>query len=124
MSHAQYSAHMGGLMKTLDRRYLATHPAGNERAESLMHLTLPDGVDVENNPDGTRPKVTLKATADTYGTLLAVLSELHDQDTGEIAMAMVFNASGVEITPPWSWPRTSRCAPITCGTCFRPPFPR
>ncbi|MCG2623154.1 hypothetical protein LVY72_14745 [Arthrobacter sp. I2-34] len=87
--------HAGGRLKTLDRQYLATHPAGNEQAEFLMHLPLPDGVDVGNNQDG--PRVTLKATANTYRTMPAVLGELHVQDSGGIAMPMVFNAAGEEI---------------------------
>lgn len=82
------SAHMRR-MRTLDRNYLANHPAGDEQAVFTVHLTLPESVDVPNNPDGTRPQVTLKATSDTYGNLLSLLSYVHDEDLNDNVMALL-----------------------------------
>lgn len=87
-SAAPGSAHMVA-MRTLDRNYLATHPAGDELATFNISLSLPASVDVPNNPDGTRPQVSLKATSDTYGNLLGVLSYVHDMDINELVMAIL-----------------------------------
>mgnify|MGYP003407467069 FL=1 len=84
----QGSAHMVA-MRTLDRNYLATHPAGDKRAEFSISLGLPASVDVPNNPDGTRPQVSLKASSDTYGNLLGVLSYVHDMEINELVMAIL-----------------------------------
>ncbi|HEX9225854.1 MAG TPA: hypothetical protein VF885_04240 [Arthrobacter sp.] len=76
-------------MRTLDRNYLATHPAGDDLAAFNISLSIPASVDVPNNPDGTRPQISLKATSDTYGNLLGVLSYVHDMDINELAMAIL-----------------------------------
>lgn len=78
-----------GSMRTLDHNYLASHPVGDQLAEFEVSIPLPESVDVPNNPDGTRPKITLKATSDTYGNLLGVLSYLHDEDISENILALV-----------------------------------
>lgn len=80
-------------MRTLDRKYLATHPAGEEPAVFEVSIDLPASVDVPNNPDGTRPQVTLKATSDTYGNLLGILGYVHGVEVGQnIVMLVVENA--------------------------------
>lgn len=76
-------------MRTLDRNYLATHPTGDEPAVFTVSLDLPESVNVPNNPDGTRPQVTLKATSDTYGNLLGVLGYVHDEDMADNVFALV-----------------------------------
>ena len=76
-------------MRTLDRNYLAAHPAGDEPAVFTVSLTLPGSVDVPNNPDGTRPQVSLKATSDTYGNLLGLLSYIHDEEVPDNVMAIL-----------------------------------
>ena len=67
-------------MRTLDRNYLAAHPAGDEKAVISLSVPVPDAVDVPANPDGTRPRITLKVTGDTYGLVLAALEHLHDDE--------------------------------------------
>ncbi|QOD05971.1 hypothetical protein [Pseudarthrobacter sp. BIM B-2242] len=80
-------------MRTLDRKYLATHPAGEEPAVFEVSIDLPASVDVPNNPDGTRPQVTLKATSDTYANLLGILGYVHGVEVGQnIVMLVVENA--------------------------------
>lgn len=76
-------------MRTLDRKYLAAHPAGDEPAVFTVSLDLPSSVDVPNNPDGTRPQITLNATSDTYGNLLGLLSYVHDEDLNDNVMALL-----------------------------------
>lgn len=76
-------------MRTLDRNYLAAHPAGAEPAKFSVTVDLPRSVDVPNNPDGTRPKVTLDASSDTYGNLLGLLSYVHDEDIHDNIMAIL-----------------------------------
>jgi hypothetical protein len=76
-------------MKTLDHDYLASHPAGDQLAEFNVSIPLPESVDVPNNPDGTRPKVSMKATSDTYGNLLGALSYIHDEDVSANILALV-----------------------------------
>lgn len=78
-------------MRTLDRKYLASHPAGDELATFNVSLSLPTSVDVPNNPDGTRPQVSLKATSDTYGNLLGVLSYVHDMEISELIMGILLD---------------------------------
>lgn len=80
-------------MRTLDRNYLAAHPAGDEPAIFEVSIEVPESVDVPNNPDGTRPQVSLKATSDTYGNLLGILHYMHGVDTGQnIVMLTIENA--------------------------------
>lgn len=80
-------------MRTLDRKYLATHPIGDEPAVFEVRIEVSKSVDVPNNPDGSRPQVTLKATSDTYGNLLGILGYMHGVDTGQnIVMLAIENA--------------------------------
>lgn len=76
-------------MRTLDRNYLATHPAGDTPAEFNVSIPLRASVDVPDNADGTRPRVSLKATSDTYANLLTVLSYVHDEEVNENAFAIL-----------------------------------
>ncbi|WP_354214655.1 hypothetical protein [Arthrobacter sp. UYCo732] len=76
-------------MRTLDRNYLAAHPTGEEPAVFTLNLTLPESIDVPNNPDGTRPQVTLKATSDTYGNLLGLLGYIHDEEVHDNVWAIL-----------------------------------
>lgn len=79
-----------GAMRTLDRKYLAAHPEGEEKAVISLSVPVPTSVDVPANPDGTRPRITLKVTGDTYGLVLAALEHLHDDDEGaELFVALV-----------------------------------
>jgi hypothetical protein len=78
-----------GSMRTLDRNYLAANPAGDEKAVISLSIPVPGAVDVPANPDGTRPRVTLKATGDTYGLVLAALEHLHEDDGDELLVALV-----------------------------------
>lgn len=83
------SAHIGP-MRTLDRKFLAENPAGDEKAVISLSIPVPDAVDVPANPDGTRPRITLKATGDTYALVLAALQHLHDDEEGtELFMALL-----------------------------------
>lgn len=75
-------------MRTLDRKYLAANPAGDEKAVISLSIPVPDAVDVPANPDGTRPRITFKATGDTYGLVLAALEHLHE-DEGELLVALL-----------------------------------
>lgn len=87
-------------MRTLDRTYLATHPAGDETATFSISMPVPASVDVPDNPDGTRPKITLKATSDTYSNLLGILSYVHDEDVAENAVLLVVhNVDEKELAP-------------------------
>lgn len=70
------AAHIG-FMRTLDKQYLATHPAGDEKAEFTLAATTPEGM-LPLNPDGTRPQITVKVVAGTYSAALGTLSHLHD----------------------------------------------
>lgn len=80
-------------MRTLDRKYLATHPVGDEPAVFEVSIEVPESMDLPNNPDGTRPQVTLKATSDTYGNLLGLLGYVHGVDVGQnIVMLVIENA--------------------------------
>lgn len=87
MSSFARSAHME-TVKTLDRNYLATHPAGEERAELTLSHPVPGRIDVPENPDGTRPKVSLSVTGDTYRQVLATLTALHE-DGGEELLGLL-----------------------------------
>lgn len=75
-------------MRTLDRDYLAVHPAGDEPAEFTVSIPVPASIDVPNNADGTRPQVTLNATSDTYGNLLGILGYAHDVDVAENVLVL------------------------------------
>lgn len=76
-------------MRTLDRKYLAANPAGDEKAVISLSVPVPTSVDVPANPDGTRPRITLKATGDTYGLVLAALEHLHEDDGAELFVALL-----------------------------------
>lgn len=78
-----------GSMRTLDRDYLASHPAGDELAEFNVSIPVPASFDVPDNPDGTRPQISMKATSDTYGNLLGILSYVHDEEVAENILALV-----------------------------------
>lgn len=66
-----------GVMRTLDREYLATHPEGDEKANFKLIVNVPSRLEVKNNPDGTRPSITVDVTADNYLTALTLLTEMH-----------------------------------------------
>lgn len=83
-------------MRTLDRNYLAAHPAGDAPAEFTVSVDLPTSVDVPNNPDGTRPKITLDATSDTYANLLGLLSYVHDEDVHDNVVALILENTDEE----------------------------
>lgn len=76
-------------MRTLDRNYLAAHPAGDEPAKFNVTIDIPASVDVPNNPDGTRARITLDATSDTYANLLGLLSYVHDEEVHDNVMALL-----------------------------------
>ncbi|QOT19625.1 hypothetical protein [Paenarthrobacter sp. YJN-5] len=76
-------------MRTLDRKYLAENPAGDEKAVISLSIPVTDAVDVPANPDGTRPRVALKATGDTYALVLAALQFLHDDEGAEVFEALL-----------------------------------
>ncbi|GAA4033435.1 hypothetical protein GCM10023063_16350 [Arthrobacter methylotrophus] len=78
-------------MRTLDRKYLAANPAGDEKAAISLSVPVPTSVEVPANPDGTRPRITLKATGDTYALVLAALQHLHEDDGDELFEALVFD---------------------------------
>lgn len=78
-------------MRTLDRKYLAANPAGDEKAVISLSVPVPTGVEVPDNPDGTRPRITLKATGDTYGLVLAALGHLHEDDGDELFEALIYD---------------------------------
>lgn len=65
-------------MRTFDRQYLATHPLGDEKAEFTLSVNVPDSAGVPLNPDGSKPQVTLKVTADTYQSALTLLVQMHE----------------------------------------------
>ncbi|MCC3299408.1 hypothetical protein [Arthrobacter caoxuetaonis] len=64
-------------MRTLDREYLATHPEGDEKANFKLTVNVPSSLDVKDNPDGTRPSITVDVTAETYLVAISLLSEMH-----------------------------------------------
>lgn len=78
-------------MRTLDRKYLAANPAGDEKAVISLSVPVPTGVEVPDNPDGTRPRITLKATGDTYGLVLAALEHLHEDEGDELFEALIYD---------------------------------
>jgi hypothetical protein len=103
-------------MRTLDRNYLASNPTGDTKAEFAISLELPASVDVANNPDGTRPHVSLKATSGTYGDLLGSLSFIHDMDLNELATAILLeNVADEKLASP----ETMREAASEVVTPFR-----
>jgi hypothetical protein len=75
----------------LDRKYLAANPEGDEKAVISLSVPVPTAVEVPDNPDGTRPRITLKATGDTYGLVLAALEHLHDDDGEELFEALIYD---------------------------------
>jgi hypothetical protein len=85
---AAVSAHMG-FMRTLDRNYLATHPKGDEKATLTLELSIPASIDIPNNPDGTRPAVTLKATGGTYLQLAQALSGINEDEGTDLLNELV-----------------------------------
>lgn len=65
-------------MRTLNPNWLRTNPV-DEQAQISSEVAIPDSVeDVQNNPDGTRPKVTIDMTAEFYMDILTTLSTLAD----------------------------------------------
>lgn len=78
-------------MRTLDRKYLAANPAGDEKAVISLSVPVPTNVEVPANPDGTRPRITLKATGDTYALVLAALQHLHEDDGEELFEALIYD---------------------------------
>jgi len=76
-------------MRTLDRDYLAANPAGDEPATFTMSIPVPDSVPLPSNADGTRPRVTLNASSDTYGNLLGILGYVHTVDVAENIIVLV-----------------------------------
>jgi hypothetical protein len=83
------SAHMRFTMRTLDRKFLTENPAGDEKAVISLSVPVPSSVEVPANPDGTRPRITFKATGDTYGLVLAALEHLHEDDGAELFVTLV-----------------------------------
>lgn len=78
-------------MRTLDRKYLAANPAGDEKAVISLSVPVPNSVEVPANPDGTRPRITLKATGDTYELVLAALGHLHEDGGEELFEALIYD---------------------------------
>lgn len=78
-----------GAMKTLDRAYLATHPAGDEKAEITLSHPVPARIEVPTNPDGTRPQVSLRVSADSYLQVLTVLTALHEGGGEELLATLL-----------------------------------
>lgn len=78
-------------MRTLDRKFLAANPAGDEKAVISLSVPVPTSVEVPANPDGTRPRITLKATGDTYSLVLASLQHLHEDDGDALFEALIFD---------------------------------
>ncbi|ACL42298.1 hypothetical protein Achl_4347 (plasmid) [Pseudarthrobacter chlorophenolicus A6] len=76
-------------MRTLDRNYLAAHPAGDEPAKFSVTIDIPSSMEVPNNPDGTRPRITVDAVSDTYANLLGLLSYVHDEEVHDNVMAIL-----------------------------------
>ena len=78
-------------MRTLDRKYLAANPAGDEKAVISLSVPVPTSVEVPDNADGTRPRITLKAIGDIYGLVLAALQHLHEDDSDDLLEALIFD---------------------------------
>lgn len=75
-------------VKTLDRAYLATHPAGDEKAEITLSASVPTNMGLELNPDGSRPQISIKVTGATYLGILGTLDSLHD-DANPLLMGLM-----------------------------------
>lgn len=84
--------HTCGPMKTLDRHFLSSHPQDDEKADISLSVPVPGTLYVPNNPDGTRPKITLQASGDTYLDILVVLSNIHDDESGAVLEALLADA--------------------------------
>lgn len=69
---------MGCTMRTLNSAFLAANPTGDEKAIFTMSAKVPDKVNVPVNPDGTRPRITITATGNTYLEVLGALTTLHE----------------------------------------------
>lgn len=65
-------------VKTLDKTYLATHPEGDEKADITLSAAVPEKIGLDLNPDGSRPRITINVTGETYMSVLEVLTVLHD----------------------------------------------
>lgn len=77
-------------MRTLDTQFLKENPPGEEQSKIKLSLDIPLSVEVENNPDGTRPSVTLEASADRHSHALSALAELNNSEYLEqLAVGMV-----------------------------------
>lgn len=66
-------------MRTLDSTYLKENPQGEEKSTVKLTLNLPEAVLVADNPDGTRPSVSLEATGDRHIHVLTGLDQLNDK---------------------------------------------
>ena len=75
-------------VKTLDRNYLATHPAGDEKADIELSAAVPENMGLDLNPDGSRPQITIKVTGETYLGVLTLLDSLHD-DSNPLLMGLM-----------------------------------
>jgi hypothetical protein len=69
-----------GIVKTLDREYLSTHPEGDEKAKLSFSGTVPLSIPVPANPDGTRASATLQVTAENYMDAFQALNALHEDE--------------------------------------------
>lgn len=76
-------------MKTLDRKYLSTHPEGDEKAVLSFSGKVPAGIDVPANPDGTRASVTLRVTAENYMDAVQAMHALHEDQAEQFLWELI-----------------------------------
>lgn len=76
-------------MRTLDRKYLATHPEGDEKAVLTFTGEVPSSIAVPANPDGTRPSVTFNVTGENYMDLIQALDALHKDEAEQFLWELI-----------------------------------
>ncbi|HEX9088027.1 MAG TPA: hypothetical protein VF867_10920 [Arthrobacter sp.] len=71
-------------MKTLDHNYLSSHPDGDEKAVLSFSAAVPKNFNLPANPDGTRPRITLKATGENYLEVIQALDYIRENECEEL----------------------------------------
>lgn len=67
-------------MRTLNKSWLENNPTGDEKSVITFHASRKDNFGMGLNPDGSRPQISIKSTAETHLQNLAMLQMLSDNE--------------------------------------------